>query len=84
MHVYKYVYIYLFIIFAVFEEVICPPPPSIANSMKTGESYKYGEMISYDCEENMRFADGVISKRILCLESGQWNETDLSCAGKVK
>ena len=52
--------------------------------MKTGESYKSGEMISYDCEENMRFADGVISKRILCLESGKWNETQLSCKGKAK
>ena len=31
----------------------------------------------------MRFKDGETSKTIMCLENGQWNETDLSCAGNV-
>ena len=53
------------------------------NSQTTGESYTFGDIVSYNCSENMRFMDGVTLKSIICLESGKWNETDLSCAGKV-
>ena len=31
----------------------------------------------------MRFKYGTTSVKITCLDSAQWNETDLSCAGKV-
>ncbi|KAI0223429.1 hypothetical protein LSAT2_025371 [Lamellibrachia satsuma] len=62
------------------QEIICASPPSVDNSQTTGENYTFGDIVSYNCSENMRFMDGVTLKSIICLESGKWNETDLSCA----
>ena len=63
-------------------EILCPPL-NVPNATREGGSYKFGAIVTYGCNEKMRFKDGMTSKNISCVGSGEWNETDLSCAGKT-
>ena len=64
-------------------ETICDSPPHIANADAEGENHKYDDVVLYTCKGEMRFAYGRTSKTIRCMESREWNETDLSCEGNV-
>lgn len=59
----------------------CTPPPQITNGTGPTDSNQrvYGDVLNYVCSSGFKFIDGETKRNLLCDESGNWNETDLSC-----
>ncbi|KAI0241151.1 hypothetical protein LSAT2_001108, partial [Lamellibrachia satsuma] len=59
--------------------VICNNPPTVTNAERTVSGTLFGAVVSFTCNDHLRFADGETSKNVTCLETGFWSESDLSC-----
>ncbi|KAI0241149.1 hypothetical protein LSAT2_001106 [Lamellibrachia satsuma] len=61
------------------QAVICNNPPTVTNAARTVSGTLFGAVVSFTCNDHLRFADGETSKNVTCLQTGFWSESDLSC-----
>ncbi|KAM4808468.1 sushi, von Willebrand factor type A, EGF and pentraxin domain-containing protein 1 [Rhinophrynus dorsalis] len=55
----------------------CGLPPSILNAVMSGDSYTYGSMVEYRCQDGYEMISEVGRKT--CLEDGVWSSEEISC-----
>ena len=62
-------------------DVECLPSPDIPNAQKDSNSIKWRSVITYTCEVNTKFSNGLTHKSTECLHTGQWQEIPDDCQG---
>ena len=62
--------------------VECPESTEVRNAITIGNDYMFADNRTIKCETGMRHVDGHVTKTITCLQSGDWSEMNMSCAGK--
>ncbi|CAJ0930482.1 unnamed protein product [Ranitomeya imitator] len=55
----------------------CGPPPSIPNTVINGNSYTFGSVIEYGCENGYVMDGEVATKR--CVDDGSWSTEEITC-----
>ncbi|XP_073447245.1 sushi, von Willebrand factor type A, EGF and pentraxin domain-containing protein 1 isoform X2 [Aquarana catesbeiana] len=55
----------------------CGPPPELPNTFPTGDSYTYGSVIEYRCQDGYIMDSNTATKT--CLEDGSWSTEEILC-----
>ncbi|KAK2161574.1 hypothetical protein NP493_1573g00038 [Ridgeia piscesae] len=59
--------------------VACSDPPVVRNAARKVTGTVYGSVVTYTCNDRLRFIDGETTQNVMCLWSGLWSETDTLC-----